>query len=374
MTRDELKKELQSLSKMAKEKQGTTAETFTGQPLRELYWDIQLTCEELLDRSARMAPQTLQNRLQEINQRFQSAEVMYRVHESNKLDRLQEAAQTGELQSGEYLDSFQDYMKENEKSQNTINSYLIDLKQFLEHIKNPLQITKQDIKGYRDLLKGRKLSVKTINRKLVSVKQFIDFLNECFDARLIIKIRPEKEQQQGFIEEMLTKEDYNALAAATDRAGDRRAKAIFATLFYTGMRVSEMLQLKIDDIHKDEVTILGKGNKYRNILINRKLKPIWKEYARVRETDKGTELFVGQRGAINRQTVHNLIKDYAEQVGVKAARAHAHSFRHLFCVSLIEEGLTIDKVAKLAGHSDINTTKIYTEMTKQDYFNAINKL
>lgn len=281
----------------------------------------------------------------------------------------------------DYLESFQDYLKENEKSQNTINSYFIDLKQFLEFInKDPLQLTKHDIKSYRDQLrnrelKGKELSVKTINRKLVSVKQFIDFLNECFDARLTIKIRPEKDGDQGlFKEEILTKEDYNALISATDRAGDRRAKAIFATLFYTGMRVSELLQLKIDSINKDEVKVRGKGDKPRTILINKKLKPIWKEYERVRERDKGIEFFVGQRGPINRQTVHNLIKEYAEQAGVKASRAHAHSFRHLFCISLLEEGVSIDKIAKIVGHSDINTTRIYTEMTKQDYFNAINKL
>lgn len=275
----------------------------------------------------------------------------------------------------DYFEGFIDSLKENEKSRNTIDSYLADIKQFLTFYKKDIQdITKHDIREYKDEMHSRGLAIKSINRKMVSIKQYIDFLNDRLDSKILVKIRPEKVQQQGFTEEMLTMEDYNKLIKATDAAGDRRTKAIFAALFYTGMRVSEVLQLRIQDIALEEITILGKGNKYRNILINKKLKPIWHEYAMVRETDKGDSLFVGQRGAINRQTVHNMIKEYAKIAGVKEARAHAHSFRHLFCISLIEAGLTIDKVAKLAGHSDINTTRIYTEMTKKDYFDAINKL
>lgn len=283
-----------------------------------------------------------------------------------------------DMDNMEYLEGFVDWLKENEKSQNTIDSYTRDLKQFFEfYTKNIMEIRREDIRAYKDYLRAKELNIKSINRKIVSLKQFIDFLNEQFNAGITVNIKPEKQQKQDYLEEMLTKEEYQKMIKAAEKAGDLRAKAIFATLYYTGMRVSEMLQMQVDDIDKDRIEVKGKGSKYRYVFIPKKLKPILKAYAKVREDRHDTlfrPLFTGQRGPINRQTVHNIIKEYARAAGVKESKAHAHSFRHLFCLRLAEMGIDIDTIADLAGHSDINVTRIYTRKTTQQLQDAINDL
>lgn len=273
-----------------------------------------------------------------------------------------------------YLQEFAVHLKNTDKSQNTVDSYKGDLKQFLAFLgKDVTEVSDEDIKAYRSHLKAKGLKMKTVNRKLVSVKQFIDFLNEQCGQAIMVKIKQEKQQRQEYLEDMLNVKDFKQLVDAAVANNDTRAKAVFYTLYYTGARVSEMLQLEKDDISKEYVWVRGKGNKYRHLFITSKVRTAWVDYLKVRK-DTSDKLFTGQRGAINRQTVHNMIKDYADRAGVDREKAHAHSFRHLFCKSMIEKGMSIDTVADLAGHSDINTTRVYTRKTKPELMAAINEL
>src|SRR5690625_2315165 len=134
-----------------------------------------------------------------------------------------------------------------------------------------------------------------------------------------------------------------------------------------------MLQIKKYDIEQEYVWVRGKGDKHRQLFISSKVRTSWIEYLNVRR-DNSEFLFTGQRGAINRQTVHNIIKKYAKVAKVSEEKAHAHNFRHLFCKRLIERGFDISTVADLAGHSDINTTRVYTRKTKPELMAAINEL
>ncbi len=86
------------------------------------------------------------------------------------------------------------------------------------------------------------------------------------------------------------------------------------------------------------------------------------------------ELFVGQRGPITRQTVHNIIKKYSKMSDVPLNKAHCHSFRHKYAINLINNDVSIDTVADLLGHKDINTTRIYTRKTKKELLNIINSI
>jgi integrase/recombinase XerD len=280
-----------------------------------------------------------------------------------------------------YIDSFVSYLREEEKSDNTVSSYLSDLKQFFTFLgKSIKEMKRDDIKAYKEHLKGRRLAVKTINRKLVSVKQLIEFLNERYELGISAKVRQEKVQQQYSLkdEELLTEEDYQKLIKVVDGAGDIRTKAILETMYFTGMRVSEMLQMRTDHIRQDVVKdIRGKGGKYRDIFISNKLRKTLMKYLQVRKQPFSVRtdyLFVGQRGCINRHTVHNLMKKYAKLAGIEETKAHAHNLRHLFCLRAAEKGFSIDEIAKLAGHSDTNTTRIYLEKPQSHYLSKINEL
>jgi integrase/recombinase XerD len=285
------------------------------------------------------------------------------------------------MKNQDYLESFVDYLKEEEKSDNTISSYVSDLNQFFTFLeKNVSKIGRDDVKAYKEHLKGKRLAIKTINRKLVSVKQLIDFVNERFELGISAKVRQEKVQQQYSLkdEELLTEQDYQKLIAAVREENDHRSLAIFETMYYTGMRVSEMLQLRVDHINQDILKdIKGKGGKYRDIFISGKLRKTLIKYLQIRQQPfsvRTDSLFVGQRGPINRQTVHNLMKKYARLAGIEESKAHAHNLRHLFCIRAAEKGFSIDELAKLAGHSDTNTTRIYLEKPQSHYLSKINEL
>lgn len=274
------------------------------------------------------------------------------------------------------LELWLDYLKDEDKSNNTIDSYKRDVVQFINCIQKEVEsLTKDDITKFKNILNSRKLSIKTINRKLVSINSFLDFLNKELNININVKIKQEKVQNQEYLEEMLSKKDFQDMVIVAKREKDMRAVAIFYTLFLTGMRVSEMLQLKTIDICEDTINIKGKGSKHRNVFIPKRLKEILSQYLMFRDTSKKcNNLFTGKRGPINRKTVDSIIKKYAAKAHVNRSKAHAHNFRHLYCLSLVEKGLSIDTVADLAGHSNINTTRIYTRKTKNQLLETINDL
>lgn len=287
------------------------------------------------------------------------------------------------MRNADYLEAFEDYLKEEEKSPGTVNGYVGDARDFLKFYRKDIRNLKtKDISAFKDHLKKNKIKVTTINRKLVGIKQFIDFLNEYFDLGITAKVKQEKVQQQYSLkdEELLTEEDYFKLIRETEKAGDIRAKALFATLYYSGMRISEALQLRVDHV-KNELKIIedikGKGNKYRDIYISNKLLDILKEYLTVRKQPYSSNtkaLFVGERGPLTRQTAHSMMKKYAKRAGIDERKAHVHNLRHLFGLRLAEKGVPIQDIAKFMGHTSIEVTKIYLEKPQSHYASLIDQL
>lgn len=277
----------------------------------------------------------------------------------------------------EPYNEFKEYLFENEKSKCTVDSYSSDIKQFFDFYKKDIaDINKADIREYTDHLHSRELSIKTINRKLVSLHQYIEFLNDENNSKIVVKVKQLKVEQQGFINDMLDIYSVRRIVRAAQKKNNNRAiRAItmMFTLFYTGARVSEMLQIKIKDIGKDSITINGKGNKFREILIPKKLQKQLAIYAAVR-TKKSDYLFAGTKGALSRQTVHNDIKYYTGQArGINKKVAHAHSFRHLYAQSLGKLGVNQIIISQLLGHS-LNVTGTYMQVSKKELLDIINKL
>lgn len=274
----------------------------------------------------------------------------------------------------EILKKFEEYLIENDKSKQTIEHYTRDIKQFLNWNENSINnIDKILIKKYTSYLEDKQLSVKTINRKLVSLNQFIEFLNFSMDKQIIVKVKQLKIENQTFIDDMLENNDVKRILNAAIKADDVRATTIIYTLFYTGARVSEMLQIKVIDVNKDSIMIKGKGSKYRELLIPKKLKAEWNKYLKVRK-DTSEYLFTGERGAINRQTVHNTIKLYTGKArGIDKSISHAHAFRHLYAQNLAALGVAPVVISQLLGHS-LTVTGLYMQVSKKDLLKVINKI
>jgi Site-specific recombinase XerD len=275
------------------------------------------------------------------------------------------------------LNQFEAYLLENEKSTNTISSYKKDTEQFLKWYGDNLDdfndINKITMKKFTTYLQDENLSIKTINRRIVSLNQFIQFLNELLDKGIAVRGKPLKIENQNFIDDMLENSDVVRIVNAAEKEEDIRAVTLFYTLYYTGARVSEMLQIRTKDISKDSINIKGKGSKYREILIPKKLKDQFRRYLETRY-DTSEYLFSGQRGPINRQTVHNSIKYFTGKArGIDKDIAHAHAFRHLYAQNLAALGVNPVVIGQLLGHS-LNVTGLYIQSSKKDLLKTINRL
>jgi integrase/recombinase XerD len=151
-------------------------------------------------------------------------------------------------------------------------------------------------------------------------------------------------------------------------------------MFFSGMRISEALQLRVDHVEEGKKIIediKGKGSKYRPIFISSKLLESLNEYLEVRKQPYASTtkaLFVGERGPLTRQTAHHLMKKYAKKAGIEVSKAHVHNLRHLFGLKLADQGASIQDIAKYMGHTSIEVTKIYLEKPQSYYSGLIDQL
>lgn len=268
------------------------------------------------------------------------------------------------------LDMFIDSLNNKEKSESTISAYQRDIVQMLNHynIKSVKYIKQEILEDYKNyLMFKRMLSPKTVNRKIIAINEYLSFYNITYSLKQI------KIHEQNFLDNVISIDETNELIKIAEKNNDYRAKALFSTLAYTGMRISECLQIKVEDIYKDTITIVGKGKKIRDIFIPDKLKDIWLEYCRYR-INKSDKLFTGQKGAINRHTAYRILKKYADICGIDKETSHPHSFRHMYCKNLATKNVNIETIADLAGHTNINITRIYLKKSKEELLKTINDI
>lgn len=283
-----------------------------------------------------------------------------------------------------YIDEYTKYLKGRRKSLNTINSYIADLKLFLDWLEETKiqEIDIDDIDDYIEYLHFNNYAITSINRKLVTIRSYIDFLNDLYDKDIKIKIGSLSVAKQDFIDDMLENNDVRRILKAAEQDIDTRKRerairtvAIIYTLYYTGGRISEVLQLEKKDINKDSIVIRGKGRKYREILIPKKLKEALNEYVEHKATGKSSKfLFTGQRGKITRNTAFADIKYYTGQArGISKEKVKPHAFRHLYAQNLSSLGVPPVVISQLLGHS-LNVTGLYMQVSKKELLKTINKL
>lgn len=266
------------------------------------------------------------------------------------------------------LDMFRNYLNNKNKSEKTVQAYLSDISQMINYfkLKTIKNINQDFLDEYKNhLMFNRMLSPKSVNRKIIAINEYVSFHNLPFSISQI------KIHEQNFLDNVITSNETNLLIKCAEDHKDYRAKALFATLVYTGMRISECLQLKVEDVYKDTIMIVGKGNKLRNVFIPKKLKSIWLEYCKYR-INKSDKLFTGQKGAINRYTAHKILKKYSAICGIGDKVSHLHNFRHLYCKNLASSSVNIETIADLAGHTNINITRIYLKKSKDELLDTIN--
>lgn len=280
----------------------------------------------------------------------------------------------------ELLDLFLNYLSvERGLSKNTIISYRQDLESYAEflkscHIARLSETTKQQVANFMLRQKEAGLSVNSIARSLAAIKSFYRFLTR----ERMLKDDPsslvDSPKLWKKIPETLSLNEVDCLLSQPsirDRQG-MRDRAILETLYATGMRVSEAVNLRLDNVNLDIgfLRCVGKGNKERVIPLGKKAIMNLKRYiasSRPYFLKKKTcdYLFLNRSGnKLTRQSFWKLIKKYARSARIKKP-IKPHILRHSFATHLLERGADLRSVQEMLGHANISTTQLYTHINKE---------
>lgn len=286
-----------------------------------------------------------------------------------------------------YLKSFKDYLKlERSLSDNSIDAYLTDidkLSQYLESINKPFnfkEVTTDDLKLFITWINELGMLPSTQARVISGLKSFFSFLQ----LEQIISVDPTEQLESPRLSRKLPDTlniiEVNQLIDAVDASKPEgmRNKAMLETLYGCGLRVTELISLRISNIYfeNEYIKVIGKGNKERIVPIGStalKLIKIYIEESRVHiSIKKGYEdyIFLNRGGTgLSRISVFTTIKSLALKAGINKSIS-PHTFRHSFATHLIEGGADLRAVQEMLGHSSITTTEIYTHLDR-DYLKGV---
>ena len=264
-------------------------------------------------------------------------------------------------------------------SNNTINSYKLDLEKFCKFLNNinVNSIKTEDLKEYIKYLNDNSLNDKSISRSISCLKSFYKYLliekiveNNISDSLFLPK-------QKKSLPKVLTIDEVNLLLDITLNDNfDYRNKAMLELMYATGLRVSELINLKMFDIDltNDLLRTLGKGSKERVIPIGECASYYLKLYINNYRNSlliKGNSdyLFINNHGVnMSRQGFFKIIKKIAKEKGINKDIS-PHILRHSFASHMLKYGADLRSIQELLGHSDISTTQIYTHITNEELKN-----
>lgn len=307
----------------------------------------------------------------------------------------------------EYLQTYERWLTTEGFRDNTINRYLVVARDFMEWHNgvlrkngfSPIDVSGRDLQDWKKYLlneatykrgeqEPRRYSISSVNNSLKAIRTFFQFFcdsNELSDNPAL-KIKAQKtaadfEQEPRWLKRL----ERNRLVRAVEdentvkknRWKFTRNRAIVFCQLYAGLRVSEVCDLETDDISFDTGYIFirdGKGGKARRIEMNKDLRKALKEWIDERGNPPTKKLFVSSRGqkALTKQGVEYVYKILSDATGIADLTTHVP--RHTLAHDLIEGGYSLQRVADILGHANINYTRVYTKSSSQERREALESL
>lgn len=253
------------------------------------------------------------------------------------------------------LDGFHRWLCEAERSALTIEKYLRDLKAFAAFLGANAQVTRQRVIDYKQHLVGR-YAPASVNSMLAALNAFFGFVG-CPQFR----VKPLRLQQRMFSapEKELTREEYVRLLQAARLQKNERLYLLMETICATGIRVSEVRFITVESLRTGRVEVYCKG-KRRTVFLVRKLRKELAGYVKRNGIQKGC-VFVTRFGhAVSRHHIWADMKALCRSAAVDPSKVFPHNLRHLFARTFYALEKDLGRLADLLGHSNVNTTRIYT--------------
>lgn len=266
-------------------------------------------------------------------------------------------------------------------SNNTVKAYEADISSFFQWLDNEdlkyKNLQEDHINQYISFLFQRKMRSSSVNRKISSIKSFYIFLvkrNFLKNSPLNDLVTP---KQEKYLPESMSEAEVDKLLNSPDVANkiENRDKAMIEMLYATGMRISELVNLKITDVDMKRcvVKVFGKGSKERLVPFGETALDSLKSYLNNRERSSSKEIFLSNRGKkMTRVAFWQRVKVYLIRENLKNSIS-PHTLRHAFATHLLNRGADLRSVQLLLGHSDLSTTQIYTHIAKQRLSDVLKK-
>lgn len=267
------------------------------------------------------------------------------------------------------IKEFANYLRNEEKSENTIEKYVRDVGTFARDIGNAA-ITKKTVIEYKNKLLKMSYALRSVNSMLASLNALFAYLgwNE-------LKLRTIKIQRRLYCpkEKELTKTEYMRLVSAAKQKGNERLNLIIQTICGTGIRVSELRYITVEAVKRGEATVSLKG-KTRSVFIVKELKKKLLRYIAKQKITSGSVFITRSGKPMSRTNIWREMKNLCDEAKVNPKKVFPHNLRHLFARTFYGIEKDIAKLADVLGHSSINTTRIYIATSGTEHRRRMEKM
>ncbi len=277
---------------------------------------------------------------------------------------------------------------------NTIIAYKKDLNLFINWCLNSklnfIEVKKKDINIYIQFLIEKKINSSSVNRKLSVIKSFYDYLLQIdlIDINELKAIATQKLEKN--LPKLLSEKEILYLIDKSREIYTEnpvqnikyfRIQLILEILYSTGLRISELLNIKVNQVAniKDKLYVNGKGNKQRLVIFNQNALDLLKNWINImikNHKNKNSYLFenINNKNVISRQQIYKDLKKLALKTNIELEKISPHSIRHSFASHMLNRGADLRSIQKLLGHSDISTTEIYTQVRQNRLKGLVNNI
>ena len=284
----------------------------------------------------------------------------------------------------EIVNEYRESLLESHKSDNTVYAYVTDVNLYIKYLNSKdIYLDETDnvtVKNYIDHLLEEGKSERSISRIVISLRSFYNYLKDQKIIRDIHKIYYKSTDQSKKLPEILTVEEVDKIIKIVDKDCNKgvRDNALLELMYATGMKVSEIINLSVEDVNLDLLYVRCHDNKNyeRLIPIGRSAESALKEYLSVRDIIASAgvaNLFVNLNGnQLTRQGVWRIVKEYSHKAGINKD-VNLNTFRHSFAVHLLQNGANVRAVQKLLGNQVLTYMDTYYEIINNDKINLVYK-
>lgn len=280
------------------------------------------------------------------------------------------------------MDLFFTYLRsERRYSANTLLSYQTDLRQFSDYLRATYELTEPAqadhtlIRSWVVTLMQQNLDPRTVNRKIACLRSYYKFLltTGVISRNPMLRIKAPKMAKK--LPDFVPEDSLNGLLNSfefPDTFAGRRDQLVLELLYGTGIRLSELLGIRPDDVSLAgrTVRVTGKGNKQRIVPLNPTLVAVLENYIAFRQREFGPEgnaqpaLLVTDKGEpMYEKLVYRTVKHYLSQITTASSQQHPHVLRHSFATHLLNKGADLNAIKELLGHANLAATQVYTHLS-----------